>query len=153
MAGLTLVNNIIRVELANLTSLQAVNRSVEETAWLRTMSSQVKKTRSNQLLRELQKLYQRIGLATLLMKKCSKFNKCDKCDKSCKKCVSVDELVEGVCNSIVAKLRRSPWFKWDCVIKYFSALVFLFVVTKHPHLRFGSVLSKACPNKNSYNLL
>lgn len=49
--------------------------------------------------------------------------------KDCKKCcTSVDDIVEGVCNSIVGE----TWYKWDSTSKYFPSIVFLFVETG-PH--------------------
>lgn len=39
--------------------------------------------------------------------------------KRCQK----DEIIEGVCNSIVGEI----WFKWDCLTQYYPSLVFLFL--------------------------
>jgi hypothetical protein len=42
--------------------------------------------------------------------------------KNDQKCVSVEEIVEGVCNTIVGE----TWYKWDSTSIYLPSLVFLF---------------------------
>lgn len=52
-------------------------------------------------------------------------DKCKKSHKSCehKECVSVEDIVEGVCNSIVGE----TYYKWDSTTRFLSAIVFLFL--------------------------
>jgi hypothetical protein len=51
------------------------------------------------------------------------------CHSSCKtnnqgkSCSSLEEIVQGVCNSIVGE----TYYKWTCISKYYPSVVFLFV--------------------------